>query len=128
MSKEEKEAIEYLNKYIHWETFGERNLEKDIKTLLNLIEKYKGKIEYLQNSNRKYVEDNISLLRNNGKVDVLADNLHYKYIDNANNFIPKQKIKDKMEYLNKQIKNAEVTEAILMIKQQQVLQELLKEE
>lgn len=47
ISKEQKEAIEYLEKYTKWETYGERNLEKDIMTALNLIEK-------LQKENKKY--------------------------------------------------------------------------
>lgn len=38
-SEEEKEAIEYLRKYTQWETHGERSLETDILTVLNLIQK-----------------------------------------------------------------------------------------
>lgn len=38
-SEEEKEAIEYLKKYTQWETHGERSLETDILTVLNLIQK-----------------------------------------------------------------------------------------
>lgn len=46
---EQKEAIEYLEKYTKWETYGERNLEKDIITTLNLVDK-------LQEENKKYKE------------------------------------------------------------------------
>lgn len=46
ISKKQKEAIEYLEKYTKWETYGERNLEKDIVTTLNLLEK-------LQEENRR---------------------------------------------------------------------------
>ena len=46
LSEEEKKAIEYLTKYIHWETAGERSLETDIETVLNLITK-------LQKENKK---------------------------------------------------------------------------
>ena len=35
---EEKKAIEYLRKWVAWETAGERNLEGDIETALNLID------------------------------------------------------------------------------------------
>lgn len=49
MSEEEKEAIKYLNKYINWETYGERHLESDIKTILNLIDK-------LEKENKKLKE------------------------------------------------------------------------
>ena len=49
MSEEEKKAIEYLKKYIKWETYGERSLESDIKTTLNYISK-------LQKENKKQKE------------------------------------------------------------------------
>ena len=37
MSDEEKKALEYLEKYTRWETYGERNLEVDIETVVNLV-------------------------------------------------------------------------------------------
>ena len=39
MNEEEKQAYNYLEKYIEWETLGERNLEGDIKTILDLVKK-----------------------------------------------------------------------------------------
>lgn len=42
-------------------------------------------------------------------------------------YIPKQKVKDKMEKLNKEIKNGDEVDAIFKIKQQQILQELLED-
>ena len=47
--------------------------------------------------------------------------------DIKSNYILIQKITDKMEKLNKEIKNAETIEAVFKIKQQQALQELLEE-
>ena len=47
ISEEEKQAIEYLNKYINWETYGERSLETDIETVLNLIETQNKMIELM---------------------------------------------------------------------------------
>lgn len=44
-----------------------------------------------------------------------------------NGFIQKQKVKDKMEKLNKEIKNSDEIEAIFKIKQQQILQDLLED-
>ena len=44
------------------------------------------------------------------------------------NNIPKQAVIDKMEELNKEIKNSDEIDAIFKIKQQQVLQELLEGE
>ena len=46
---EEEKAIEYLTKYINWETYGERSLEKDIKTTLDLVKKQNKKIHFLDN-------------------------------------------------------------------------------
>ena len=37
MSDEEKRALEYLEKYIMWETYGERNLGADIETVVNIV-------------------------------------------------------------------------------------------
>ena len=48
MLSEEKKAIEYLTKYIHWETYGERSLETDIKIVLNLLDKKRKEIEELK--------------------------------------------------------------------------------
>lgn len=44
------------------------------------------------------------------------------------NYINKQVVIDKMEELNKEIKNGDEIEAIFKIKQQQILQELLEGE
>ena len=44
------------------------------------------------------------------------------------NYISKQKIKDKLEELNKEIKSFTEIDAIFKIKQQQILQELLESE
>lgn len=53
MTEEEKKAVEYLKKYINWETYGERNLEADIETVLNLIQKQQEEIE----KKDKYIKD-----------------------------------------------------------------------
>ncbi len=44
------------------------------------------------------------------------------------NYISKQKIKDKLEELNKEIKSCTEIDAIFKTKQQQILQELLESE
>ena len=48
ITKEQKEAIEYLEKYTKWETYGERNLEKDIITVLGLLKETQMKNEKLE--------------------------------------------------------------------------------
>lgn len=63
MTEEEKKAIEYLKKYINWETYGERSLEKDIQTVLNLIKKQQAEMEKLKNKNN----DLLRKLRNRVK-------------------------------------------------------------
>lgn len=51
ISKEQKEAIEYLEKYTKWETYGERNLEKDIMTVLELLKETQRKLEIVNDYN-----------------------------------------------------------------------------
>lgn len=91
ISKEQKEAIEYLEKYTKWETYGERNLEKDIITVLELLKETQMKNEKLE--------------------ELLQGNLYemYKYYrDLANSYqgncISKEEVKDKIEELNKKEK------------------------
>ena len=91
ISKEQNEAIEYLEKYTKWETYGERNLEKDIITVLGLLKETQTKNETLE--------------------ELLQGSLYkmYKYYrDLANtyqgNCISKEKVKDKIEELNKKEK------------------------
>lgn len=72
ISKEQLEAIEYLEKYTKWETYGERNLEKDIITVLELLRN-------LYNDNMRYEKE-------------LHDTLKYS--------ISKEKVKDKIKKLS----------------------------
>ena len=51
ISKEQKEAIEYLEKYTKWEIYGERNLEKDIITVLELLKETQRKLEIVNDYN-----------------------------------------------------------------------------
>lgn len=53
--------------------------------------------------------------------------LEIKFKEYMKQFIPKQKITDEIEKLNKEIKNGDEVEAIFKIKQQQILYELLEE-
>lgn len=51
ISKEQKEAIECLEKYTKLETYGERNLEKDIITVLELLKETQRKLEIVNDYN-----------------------------------------------------------------------------
>ena len=91
MTKKQKEAIEYLEKYTKWETYGERNLEKDIITVLGLLNETQMENETLE--------------------ELLQGTLYemYKYYRDLassyqGNCISKEKVKDKIEELNKKEK------------------------
>ena len=86
ISKEQKEAIEYLEKYTKWETYGERILEKDIITVLGLLNETQMENERLE--------------------ELLQGTLYemYKYYrDLANSYqgncISKEKVKEKIKKL-----------------------------
>ena len=108
ISKEQKEAIEYLEKYTKWETYGERNLEKDIITTLNLIEKLQK-----ENKGLKILKSGVQTLQNLGiedgkyivtsKTDFLNGSCKHVLDD----YISKQEIKDKIKELDERIKNPE---------------------
>lgn len=51
ITKEQKEAIEYLEKYTKQETYGERNLEKDIITVLELLKETQRKLKFVDDYN-----------------------------------------------------------------------------
>lgn len=91
ISKEQLEAIEHLEKYTKGETYREKNLEKDIITVLELLKETQMKNETLE--------------------ELLQGTLYkmYKYYRNlANSYqgncISKEKVKDKIEELNKKEK------------------------
>lgn len=91
ISEKQKEAIEYLEKYTKWETYGERNLEKDIITVIGLLKETQMKNEKLE--------------------ELLQGTLYemYKYYRDLassyqGNCISKEKVKDKIEELNKKEK------------------------
>lgn len=119
ITKEQKEAIEYLEKYTKWETYGERNLEKDIITVLELLKETQ--------MNNKTLEE------------LLQGTLYemYKYYRNlANSYqgncISKNKVKDKLKKLEIENEKAKgrkdnLVERYTIENQINTLQELLKE-
>lgn len=127
-----KENEQYRTEVNCTEKFKQENelLRKDIEGWEKYCEEINEEQTEMSNKNCELEFEVEKLQKEN-------EELKYKYdkalsdviagIDLDNSYIPVQKIKDKMEKLNKEIKNAEVTEAILKIKQQQVLQELIEE-
>ena len=76
----------------------------------------KQNVKKLQKRIKELEEENKLLLNSKVGIDLSYDD-----------YIPKQKVINKMEQLNKEIKNGDEIEAIFKIKQQQILQELLEE-
>ena len=80
-----------------------------------------GSIAVLENINPRVINTHDSW----STLEIITDEI--KQTKTKDDSISKQKIKDKMEKLNKEIKNGDEIEAIFKIKQQQILQELLEE-
>ena len=92
MTKEQEEAIEYLKKYTKWEIFGERNLEKDMITILNLVDK-------LQEENKELIETYKSEKKMKNEYVKLYQDLLLK-----ENVIPIQRVKDIIDRIDYDIK------------------------
>ena len=112
MSEEEKKAIEELKSFIndkdcvYW--IG-KNGEEAVKIILNLIEKQQKEIERLEA--RKYMFN--------------AETGEISQIPLNNNYINKDKIREKIEDLEKQDKESKLSHNYLIIP---VLHSLLEEE
>ena len=127
-----KNAIKYNKR--QFEEIGTHILlqddeQKAITHILLEREQDKKKIEELEEENailRK--ANNITKdLTKEVKIKDITQVMNKSYEEFINQFIPKQKVKYKMEKLNKEIKNGDEVEAIFKIKQQQILQELLED-
>lgn len=125
LSEEEKKAIKYF--YNLRSTIDEsymlfdeeinvkcgKDMIKQISLVFNLIAK-------LQKENEKIKKENEELKQENKRIKYFSRNLF------INHYIPKIKIKELMEKLNKEIRNCDTIESVFKIKQQQILQELLE--
>lgn len=104
MNEEEKQAYNYLEKYIEWETLGERNLEGDIKTILDLIKKQQKEIEDLKAVTRTYEAYNVG----EGDKIVIASKEWFAdgcFKDLLSNYISKDKLQDIMKKHKKVLVN-----------------------
>lgn len=85
LSEEEKKAIEYLTKYIHWETAGERSLETDIETVLNLITKLQKENETTcklnANMSKRHLNDIFKIKNYEKQIDLMAEYISNLDID-----------------------------------------------
>lgn len=125
ITKEQKEAIEYLEKYTKWETYGERNLEKDIITVLGLLKETQRKLEIvndynywvqlavdrgielenLQNENEELENDNKYLRERESYLEKRREDIINLFQNQqTNTTISISKVKDKIEELNQYYK------------------------
>lgn len=143
ISKEQKEAIEYLEKYTKWETYGERNLEKDIITVLELLKETQRKLEIvndynywvllaadrgielkkLQNENEKLKAKLLDTLEGQKVIKEETP----QYIEE--NYISKEKIENKLKIRKEEFgESKDSIEASLILREIYVLEELLESE
>lgn len=110
--KEQKEIIECAGGSC-------MNCDPDIEALsksIDILSDYKRVLKENEELNLKYY------MLYTGKIE----NLKAQEVKIKNQVIPVQKVKDKIEELNKEIKSCNEIDAIFKIKQQQILQELLE--
>jgi len=102
-----------------------RNLIEAYRKVKEEIQRKESIIKHLENVKAKYYEDNVLLLRKNGHLDILLDNLNCVYIDDGKKYIPKSKIKEKIEEYKQEADEETNIEAFSKI---DALEELLEEE
>ena len=124
ITKEQKEAIEFIKDLIAWDVRQDLCPNKEecenLETILNLIEKLQKENEELKEEN----EYNKLLLELNNNFTIDKKTGNYKW-----NVIEIQKIKDKIEEINKMIAYEHNDAVIIQLgKQKRVLQKLLESE
>lgn len=97
ITQEQKNAIEYLEKYTKWETYGERNLEKDIMTVLNLLkdlyvdnDRYEKELHYT-------IKYSVSVQKIKDKIKELKE--EFEYLGDENKRVNKMTIETLQELL-----------------------------
>lgn len=121
-------SIVKVNKDFLYDIEDQTINQKEIKALEHLLQDYTRQKQI----NEEYKKEN-GLLRKKvkklGKENSTLKNFTSSIFNDTieRDFLPRQNIIDKMEKLNKEIKNGDEIEAIFKIKQQQILQELLEE-
>ena len=120
-----EEAIKVME---HWIEYEKNNKEKINRAdeLINIQETILSAYKRVLKENEELQEDRNKFKKALGKRITYCNELEKDLFENGSNYvIPKQKVKDKIEELNKEIKSCTEIDAIFKIKQQQILQELL---
>ena len=124
----ERIVNEYREKYKRERFYPEPSEQTDMayKILSLLAEREQDKKRI------KELEEEIAMLKRASNIakevniEDVTDVINKSCKEFMSNYIAKQVVIDKMEELNKEIKNGDEIEAIFKIKQQQILQELLE--
>lgn len=106
ITKEQIEAIEYLEKYTKWKTYGERNLEKDIVTTLNLLEKLQEenrRLKTIRYSN-EWGTESIHLITKNDLVEINTNKYFIeiqdgKFVDLKQVYQENEELKEDLKYV-----------------------------
>ena len=115
-----KEMVKEYNTFGDLDNLDYEDTDKIYKAIENILEEREQdqkRIKKLEDHFKKYYNGELYTAK---QLKQIEEN-QKKY------FIPVQKVKDKIEKLNKEIKNSDEIEAIFKIKQQQILQELLED-
>ena len=130
MNEKEKKATKMLDKFITEHKFynikHSDNLEDNIEIVLNLIEKLQQENQELKN---KIMEKELEIIGKEEYTKASKGEIIEQYYTANEECIQIQKVKDKIEELNKKVLDAErFDERILKYRyQKQVLQELIEE-
>lgn len=155
MTEEEKKAIEVL-KFMEEKIYGTRtdkckdiysgiaiHIEKDLKNsvniVLNLIEKQNNKLEQLEKENIRLKYQDIPYLEGTikgykARIEELENQVEYDktHIFTPQtihlNFIPKSVIRDKIEELEKEVKDYQCEKNKINLYQRKILEEILGDE
>ena len=75
MTLEEEKDIEYLRKYINFETKGERSLDKAIDTVLKALEEQQKEIEEITIENENLTLSQLDLTKRNISKDEIREKI-----------------------------------------------------
>lgn len=121
-----KEDIKILENFINWLKIDfEYDSGEEIKAIEHILSDYKRVLK----ENEELKEDRDKFKKALGRRITYCNELEKDLFENGSNYvIPKQKVKDKIEEIDKKIKREENEKVVLYLhKQRKVLQELLEE-
>ena len=104
--------------------YGRKSIKHYVKEMQAELERKDKRIQELEEE--KAMLKKASNIAKDVNIEDVTEIMNKSYEEFMSDYISKQVVIDKMEELNKEIKNGDEIEAIFKIKQQQILQELLE--